>query len=128
MSLFTPKRVLLVLLLAILGWVSVRYLVPIAMPFLLAALLAVAAEPLVSALQKRLHLPRAAATGIGVSISVVLLILILMVLGALLVRQLNRLMGVVPDLEGTALQGMDSLESWLLTLAAKAPKGVSPMR
>lgn len=127
MSFFTPKRLLLVLLLAILTWMGVRYLLPILLPFVLAALLALAAEPLVSVLQKRTKMPRAAATGIGVSISIVILILILMVLGALLVRQLQSLIGVVPDLEGTALQGMDSLENWLLGLAQKVPDGIEPM-
>lgn len=127
MSVFTPKRILFILLLGLLGWVSIRYLLPILMPFLLAALLALAAEPLVSVFHNRLKLPRAAATGIGVCISLVIIILIVMVLGALLVRQLQSLMGVVPNLEGTALQGMESLKGWLLNLAEKVPDGIEPM-
>ena len=127
MSLFTPKKLLFLFLAAILGWLAVKYLLPILMPFVLAALLALAAEPVVAALQKRTRLKRAVATGIGVSICLVILILAVMVLGALLVRQLKNLVGVVPDLEGTALRGMDSLQSWLLSLAEKAPEGVEPM-
>lgn len=127
MSMFTPKRVLFVLLLGVLGWACIRYLLPTLMPFVLAALLALAAEPLVSVLQKRTRLPRGAAAGVGVSISLAMLVLIVMVLGALLVRQLERLVGVVPDLEGTALEGMQSLEDWLLSLAQRAPNGVRPM-
>lgn len=127
MSLFTPKRILLILLLGLLGWISIRYLLPIFMPFLLAALLALAAEPLVTALQKRTRLPRAAATGIGISMALVVLILAVMVLGALLLRQMQQLVGYVPDLEGTALAGMQSLQGWLLKLTEKAPDSVEPM-
>ena len=39
-------------------WLGSRYLLPIALPFLLATLLAFAAEPLVKNLQRHLHLPR----------------------------------------------------------------------
>lgn len=108
-------------------WLTARYFLPILLPFLLGALLALASEPLVAALQKRTHLPRAAATGIGVTIMLVMLCLVLMVLGALALRQLQNLMTYLPDLEGTALAGLDSLEGWLLGLTAKVPDGIEPM-
>lgn len=108
-------------------WVGAKFLLPIALPFLLAALLAAAAEPLVSALQRRVKLPRSAATGLGITMALVMLILLVMVLGALLVRQLQNLVGIVPDLESTALSGMDSLQLWLLSLASSAPDSIEPM-
>lgn len=108
-------------------WLSLRYLMPILTPFLLAFLLALAAEPLVKVFHGKMRLPRGAATGIGVTMTLVLLILLVMVLGALLLQELGVLAGVVPDLEGTALQGMESLENWLLGLAEKTPDSVQPI-
>jgi len=108
-------------------WLSARYLLPIAMPFLFALLLALAAEPLVGSLQKHFRLPRGLSAGIGVSVVLVLTVLILLALSALLIRQLGTLSGVLPDLESATLSGLDSLELWLLGLAEKAPKGIRPI-
>lgn len=122
----TLRKLLALPILLILLWMGVRYLLPILSPFLLAALLALAAEPVVHILQKRSRMPRPLATGIGVTVTLVVLILTLMVLAALLLRQLRTLTGIVPDLEGAALQGMDSLETWLLQLAQRMPQGLQP--
>lgn len=108
-------------------WLGVRFLLPIAMPFLLATLLAFIAEPLVNGLSKLLHLRRGFAAGIGVTVALLLTILSLLALCALLVRQLSTLAGVLPDLESATISGLDSLELWLLGLAQKAPKGISPI-
>lgn len=120
----TLRKLLALPILLILLWMGVRYLLPILMPFLLAALLALAAEPVVSILQKRSRMPRTLAAGIGVTVTLVVLILLLMVLAALVLRQLRALTGIVPDLEGAALQGMDSLEGWLLSLAQRMPQSL----
>lgn len=108
-------------------WLGVRFLLPIAMPFLLAALLAFAAEPLVQGLRKLLHLPRGLAAGIGVTVALLLTVLLLLALCALLVRELGALAGVLPDLESATVSGLDSLELWLLSMAQKAPGGISPI-
>ncbi len=122
-----PKKLLALLLAALLGWFFLRYLLPISIPFLLAVVLALTAEPLVFFFHTRLKLPRTAATGIGVTITLVLVVLALTVLGALLLRQLRSLAGVLPDLEGTARQGILALRQWLLDLADKSPRGIRPM-
>lgn len=108
-------------------WFGTRYFLPILLPFLLAWLLAAAAEPLVHFLQNRVHIPRTAAAGIGISISLTLVILSILCVSAILLRELGMLAGIVPDLEGTALQGMDSLEHFLLQLASRTPAGVQPI-
>lgn len=108
-------------------WLGARYLLPIAMPFLLAGLLALIAEPLVRNLQQRFHLSRGAAAGIGVTIVLVLTVLLLLTLCALLIRQLGALAGVLPDLENATYDGLDSLESWLLSLVKRTPDGISPI-
>ena len=124
MSNFPVRKLMLILIAAATLWLGVRFLLPIAMPFLLAALLALAAEPLVHGLNKHLHLPRGLAAGIGVTVALVLTVLLLLALCALLVRELGALAGVLPDLESATLSGLDSLEQWLLSLAQKAPGGI----
>ena len=105
-------------------WLGIRYLLPLAFPFLLGAGLALAADPLVRFCQKRLRFPRAAAAGVGVSVTLLLTVALLIILAALLVRELSILAGVVPNLEDTARQGLSLLESWLLGIANRTPDGI----
>lgn len=106
------------------AWIGVRYALPVLFPFLLGAGLALAAEPMVALLHRRLGLPRGVATGIGVTLGFILLIAVLVLTVALLVRQAGRLAGVLPDLTEAARQGMGSLEGWLLSLAQRTPESV----
>ncbi len=108
-------------------WLLSRYLLPIVLPFILAFLLSLAAEPLVRVLQGRLRLPRAAASGIGVVIALLVTMLLVISLCALLIRQLGNLSGVLPDLSQTAREGMHALELFLLDLAQRTPNTVSPI-
>lgn len=123
---FTRKLILLPAVLLVV-WLSIRYLMPILMPFLLGTLLALAAEPLVRFWQKRAKMPRALATGIGVTMTMVLLALAVMILVALVVRELGALAGIVPDLEDTALEGLSLLETWLLDLSTHTPQSIEPL-
>lgn len=117
-----PLKIILVILSgALLFGLLARFLLPIAMPFLLGGALALAAEPLVGFFNRKLRLPRGLSVGVGVTLTVCLLTLTATVLGALLLRQLQTLVSVVPDLEGTALDGLSSLQKWLLGAAEKAP-------
>lgn len=121
------RKTLPVILVLLCFWLGIRYLLPIALPFLFAALLALAAEPLVRGLNKYLHFPRAAASAIGVSVALLLTVLFLLALCALLIREMGALAQVLPDLEQATAQGLDSLELWLLGLAQDAPRGISPI-
>ena len=124
----SPLRKISAVLIFCLGlYLAGRFLLPVFMPFLLAGLLALAAEPLVSVLQNRLRLRRGIASGIGVVIALILAALIVLTLCALLLRQLSRISGALPDLEDTALSGMQSLEGFLLDMAASTPDAVSPI-
>ena len=127
MSQFSLRKLPITLVILAVLWLGLRYLLPIAMPFLLAALLALAAEPLVHSLHRHVHLPRGLAAAIGVTVALLLTILLLLALCALLVRELGALAGVLPDLESATLSGLDSLEVWLLGMAQKAPDGISPI-
>ena len=106
--------------LVILGiYLVIQYLLPLMLPFLLGAALALAAEPIVRFFCRKL--PRSAAAGLGVSMAFSFVALIILVLIAFAVRELRTLAGILPDLEDAVLAGMDSVSGWLLTLAQKAP-------
>ena len=104
-----------------------RFLLPLIFPFLIAFLLALAAEPIVRFGCRRLRLPRALSAGIGVSLSFLFLVAALLILGALILRQLRELAGILPDLSGTIRGGMDSVSAWLLRLTEKAPGSIQPV-
>ena len=95
-------------------------MLPVALPFLLGGLLALAAEPMVSFGVKQLKLPRGAATGIGISLSLALVFGIVTVLGAVAVRQLGALTEKLPDME-TALQ---TTKNALLSATERGPERI----
>lgn len=100
---------------------SFRYLLPLILPFLLGAGLAVAAEPLVGVLCRRLKLKRPFATAIGVTMAFSFLVLGVMVLCAFLIRQLRNLTGLLPQLETALHTGMDTADRLLLNLSGRVP-------
>ena len=108
-------------------WLSLRYLYPLVSPFLLGTLLALLAEPAVSALHKRVHIPRPLSAGIGVTAAFFLLAMLLLVLAAFVVRELRALAGILPDLEQTARSGISLVRSWLLQLSSRTPKSIRPL-
>lgn len=108
----------------VLAWLGLRYLLPLILPFLLGAGLALAAEPMVGFLSNRLRLPRGAAALLGVSGAIALLVGLVIILGSLLVRELGSLAGALPDLEQTFRQGITLLEDLLLSLVNRTPDGL----
>lgn len=104
---------------------AARYALPLVMPFVLGAALALAAEPLVSLLNR--CLPRSAAAGIGVTITFALLLLLVSALCGFLIRELGLLASVLPELLEAAKGGMTSLEIFLTDLVAQAPETVRPL-
>lgn len=106
-------------------WLALKYLFPVAAPFLLGALLALAAEPIVKPLSAKL--PRPAAAAIGVLITLLLLCALLVLLTAVVVRELGLLAGALPDLGQAAKGGLHALEDFLLGLAERTPDGVQPL-
>lgn len=106
-------------------WLGARYVLPVALPFLLGAALALAAEPLVRRLAVRL--PRGAAAGIGVTAALLGAVTIGMFVAALAVKEVGRLATVVPDLQDTVRQGMVLAQDFLVSAAEQAPEGVRPL-
>ena len=108
-------------------WLGGKYILPLAMPFLLGFLLALAAEPGVRLLERKLSLGPGMSAFAGVTVTLVLLTLLGLFLISLLVRELGTLASILPDLESTARRGLTSLENWLLDLSMAAPENLRPL-
>ncbi len=114
-------KTLLFAALAAAAVLGLRFVLPIALPFLLALSLALAAEPAVSLLQGRLRLPRSVAAGIGVSAVFLLTATLLTLVLTGLLRQLPRLSSLIPQIEDTLLSTKNMVEARLLTFADGLP-------
>ena len=102
-------------------WLGVRFLLPLALPFLLGLGLALAAEPMTGLLCTRLRFRRGPAAGLGVTAAFCLLLLLISLLFALILREVGLLMRVLPDLEEALSGGLSALSGWALTLAGRVP-------
>lgn len=123
----TLRRLLTALGLVALLVLGANYVLPIAMPFLLGGLVALAAEPLVRLAQRQLRFSRGFAAGLGVSVTLLLLAGLLSVLGAFFLKEMVQLATSLPNLESTAKNGISVLKSWATDLADKAPEGLQPV-
>lgn len=123
----STKKILCVLAVFLTAWLSIRCLLPLFSPFLLGALLALAAEPMTAFLNRRLHVPRPVSSALGVSMAFCFLAMLVLLLGAFLVRELRSLASVLPDLEAAAVSGIDLLRSWTLNMTNWTPPGVRPL-
>ena len=121
------RSVLSVLSICFLLWLGGKFLLPICLPFLLGAALAMTAEPLVTVLCRRIHLPRPLAAGISVSVSFLGIMLLILLILAFLVRELGVLAGILPDLTETARSGMTLLQNWMMDMAGKTPPSIRPL-
>lgn len=121
------KKYFSVLLFFLSAWLSLKYLLPLFFPFVLGLGLALAAEPMVAFLTRRVGLPRSVSAGIGVSMTFLFLTGVLLLLCGFALRQLGALAGVLPNLENAAISGISLLRSWLLGLAARTPQSIRPL-
>ena len=117
------KKALLLVMVPIIV-LAVQYLLPLVMPFLLGTALALAAEPMVKFLCKKLRLPRTVAAVLGVAICFALLGLAVLILCGLVFRQLQALAGILPNVEQTIRSGLGALSGWLLDLIARTPMAI----
>lgn len=120
MSLSAFKKPFLLLLTAGVAWLTIRFVLPLLLPFLLGGLLALAAEPAVCFGTAKLHMPRRVSSLLGVSVTLLLLAGVLSLIMAVVLKELGHLAGGLPDVRA----GVSVLEDWMLSLADRAPEGV----
>lgn len=121
------RRALTILGAALGGWFFLRFLLPLAFPFLLGGALALAAEPMTAFLCVRLKLRRGPAAGIGVTAAFCLLTLLFLLLCAFVFRELGVLMSILPNLEQTAEAGLTALSGWAQELTGRLPGSLGQM-
>lgn len=127
MATFSWRKFSIGAIFLIIFWLGIRFFLPMLLPFFLGALVALAAEPMVSLGVRQLRLPRWLSSGIGVSVTLILLFALLWFLGALAVRELSQLANAIPDISQNAQQGITLLQDWLVGLANRAPDGFRPL-
>lgn len=118
------RKTLSVIISSALLFLFFRYLMPLVFPFFLGGVLALGAEPMTRFFRTRLKLPRGVSTGISVTMAFCLLALGVLLTAAFFLRELGMLAKVLPDLEQTALTGMDLLENWALGAAGRLPGSI----
>ncbi|MBQ8910394.1 MAG: sporulation integral membrane protein YtvI [Oscillospiraceae bacterium] len=123
----TVKKLLMVGGSLLILWLAVRFLLPVAVPFLIGAVLAFAAEPGVRLFQNKMKWRRTPAVVLCVSLTLLLMIALLSVLGAAAVRELGSVAKLTPAVGQTVGQGMAVLEDYLVSLADRAPDNIRPM-
>lgn len=123
----TIRRLILLCLFFAGALMALRYILPLALPFLLGGLLALAAEPLVRFLDRSCRFPRSAASAVGVTGAFALLMLVLMLLLGVFIRQLRQLSGIVPEFMEAARSGMGALLQWILGLVDRLPPSIRPV-
>lgn len=125
MSTFFLKKVLPVAAAAVGVWLGVRYLLPVALPFLLGAGVAWLSEPMVSPIARKAN--RTLGTAIGVTLTLGVLVGVVVLLGAVAVRQMGRLTQNMPQLAESARESLTTVGGWLNGLSQKAPAQLQPL-
>lgn len=123
MSIFPVRKVLTVAAVTVAGLLLIRYLGPVLMPFFLGTLIALGAEPAVKLGVRKFHISRTLSSGIGVTVTLLLFSATLYLTGALAVKELGQLVGVIPNVQETVGQGLSLLQDWLIGIADRAPDG-----
>lgn len=123
----TVKRVLGVSAALLAAWFFLRYLLPLAAPFLIGGGIALAAEPGVKLIQRKWNWKRFPAAFVCVSLTLLLFITLVTLLGAAAVRELGSAARYAPEIGNTIGQGMTVLEDFLVGLADRAPENIRPM-
>lgn len=119
------KRLLAVIGVFLSVWLSLRYLYPLFLPFLLGLALALAAEPVANFLQEHFHWRRDPAVFTAVTAVLALLTALGAALGTLAVRRAAALAGGLSALAEQAAEGLTTARHWCLELISLAPDALS---
>lgn len=109
------------------AYLFLRWGIGLVLPFLFGGGIALAAEPLATALEQRPGLKRGAAAAVSVTAVFLGLTTLLTLLGGLLVRQAGQLSALLPELTQAMDQGREALCGWLSELSRKSPAALRPV-
>ena len=118
------EKILPAVVFGVVLWLAGRYLLPVALPFLLGAGIALVAEPAVATLSRRL--PRWAATALSITVTLGILAGVVSLLGAVVLRQMGKLAKNVPQMAEAARQGLVAAQDWLTAMTAQMPETLRP--
>lgn len=118
------NRVFVIIICAIVGFLLLKVLFPLLLPFLLGGLLSAAAEPMVRFGCEKVGLKRTFSAFLGVFLTLGVVVLGAVILGRLAVREVKSLARMVPDIQATARQGVQALEQNLLDMSHRLPQGL----
>ena len=118
------EKILPAVVFGVVLWLAGRYLLPVALPFLLGAGIALVAEPAVATLSRRL--PRWAATALSITVTLGILAGVVSLFGAVALRQMGKLAKNVPQMAETARQGLVAAQDWLTAMTAQMPETLRP--
>lgn len=113
------------LFVTVIAVLAARYFLPLLLPFVSGAALAICAEPITRLFERRFHLPRGVGAALGVSMVICFAALVIFLVGALAIRQIGVLTRIAPDLEETLTSGLAALALWLKDITAKTPAGLA---
>ena len=111
------------IILAVGAWLGIKYLLPVASPFLLGTALAFLARPAVKLGTNRLGMKPGLASALGVSLTLLFVLGIVFLLGAVLVKESVSLLQGVPE---TVRSSTKVLEQFLTDTAQKTPESLRP--
>ena len=111
------------IILAVGAWLGIKYLLPVAFPFLLGTALALLARPAVKLGTNRLGMKLGLASALGVSLTLLFVLGIVFLLGAVLVKESVSLLQGVPE---TVRSSTKVLEQFLTDTAQKTPESLRP--
>lgn len=105
---------------------SLRYLLPLLLPFLVGLAVAWMAEPVARLLVNRARFPRGLATGIAIGGVYLILLAILYGLGRLALDEMDHLTDGLPGVVQGLDEAADRVQNWLYGLAQRAPARLQP--
>ena len=105
---------------------SMRYLLPLALPFLVGLAVAWIAEPLARFLSRRAKFPRTLATGAAIGGVYLLLLGLVYLLGRLALQEMDHLASGLPGMVEGLDQAAGRVQGWLYHLAQDAPERLQP--
>ena len=108
-------------ILGLIGVFFVKYWFPIVLPFLIGGAMAIGAEPAAHMMQNKAKLPRWAASFLAVTAFFALVVTALGLLVSVLVKQMGRLSGLMPQLAEAVARGLEAMEQRLLNLSTRLP-------